>query len=317
MSDFAGLLSQLDQSAKRAATTSKGSENEDLRKRKREEQDEPTPDIRELKIRLAFLVIGAQKAGTTWLYQMLRKIPELGLPDQKELHFWDWHRRKGLGWYSRQFPKGKNLGEITPCYMTLPDRDIREIRKLFPNVRIIFLARDLVERAWSALTMELRNSVLGLEPGQFAAEEDTLDPQTRNRIQRESDPERQPDSYFMDRLKHSTHTSRSDYAAGLRRWLQHFPNEQLLILNYKDVGDNPQDLLTQVLTHITVNNAQDMVNRLSTDELKSKFNVGMGASKPIRPSLRKKMEIYLRPYAKAFNELLQEMGYTWTLNEYD
>lgn len=316
MSDFTSLLGQLDQSAKRAPRE-QGSE--DRRKRPRRDEvrknDESLPaDARELKIKISFLCIGAQKAGTTWLHEMLRKIPGLGLPSQKELHFWDWHRRKGLGWYSRQFPPSANAyGEITPCYMALPDRDIREIQKLFPKVRILFLARDLVDRAWSALTMELRNHARGWDPGQFRGREESLDPQTRNRIEQESDPERQTDAYFMERLKHSTHTQRSDYAGAIRKWLEHFPKDQFLIVNYKDVADDPKGLLIGVLAHIQV--SEQLVDQLPMEELTQKINAGQ--MKPIRPSLRNKMENYLRPYAKAFNELLRELGYSWTLDAYD
>jgi hypothetical protein len=323
MSDFAALLSQLDQSAKRAPRE-QGSENRGKRPRRvrdelRKNDDSLPADARELKIKLSFLCIGAQKAGTTWLHEMMRKIPGLGLPSQKELHFWDWHRRKGLGWYSKQFPSydandgSIAYGEITPCYLTLRDRDVREIQKLFPKVRIVFLARDLVDRAWSALTMELENSVRGWEPGQFHGREESLDPQTRNRIEQEADPERQTDDYFMERLKHSTHTQRSDYAGGIRKWLEHFTQEQILILNYKNVGNDPKGLLTRILAHLQV--SDELKNPLPIEELTKRFNAGQ--AKPIRPSLRKKMESYLRPYAKAFNELLRELGYKWTLDEYD
>lgn len=329
MSDFASLLGHLDQSAKRV---SKEQDSINRRKRPRRDREEVAseidnendqslpPDAGQLKIRLSFVCIGAQKAGTSWLHEMLCKIPSLSLPIQKELHFWDWHRRKGLGWYSSQFPSpvGKLCGEITPCYMALPKIDVQEIHKLFPDVRIIFLARDLIERAWSALTMELRNSAQGLPPGQFHGDRDVdaLDPQTRNRIEKESDPDRQSDSYFLDRLKHSTHASRSDYAGGIRRWLNYFPKEQLLILNYKDVAADPAGLLTKILDHVQLKEStgENLLNKISMEELKQRVNTGQ--AKPIRPSLRKRMEDYLRPNTKEFNKLLQELGYDWRLDEY-
>ena len=54
------------------------------------------PDLQDLTVDISFLVIGAQKAGTSWLHTMLRKHPQLWLPDCKELHFWDWNHSKGL-----------------------------------------------------------------------------------------------------------------------------------------------------------------------------------------------------------------------------
>jgi hypothetical protein len=61
--------------------------------------------------------------------------------------------------------------------------------------------------------------------------------------------------------------------------------------------------------------SEQLVNQLPMEELTQKINAGQ--MKPIRPSLRNKMENYLRPYAKAFNELLRELGYSWTLDAYD
>ena len=137
------------------------------------------PDLQDLTVDISFLVIGAQKAGTSWLHTMLRKHLQLWLPDCKELHFWDWNHSKGLQWYSQQFFTSRNvlleitnsqvfLGEITPCYAVLKDHHIQEIKMLFPRVKIIFVAHNLVDRAWSALCMELRNAVQGVSAGTFS-----------------------------------------------------------------------------------------------------------------------------------------------------
>jgi hypothetical protein len=337
MSDFSSLLKQLDKSAKRLAVEepsdniNKSSEKKG-RKRPRiegppsqvsEQGSELPRDHGDLSIQLSFLCIGAQKAGTTWMHEMLAKIPGLGLPSQKELHFWDWYRRKGLAWYSQQFPSGCGLkyGETTPDYSVLSDRDIREIQQLFPSVRIIFLARDLVERAWSAIAMELRNNARGLGPGEWSSkdEESTMDAQTLNRINREADPANQPDSYFMDRLKNETHTDRSDYASGLRRWLAHFPKEQLLILDYRLLASDPEQLMSHVLNHIGISHVDKEVNAMKY-ELQRRVNAAPGPSTTqpsIRPNLRHEMERYLRPYAQDFNTLLKELGYDWSLDEYE
>ena len=247
---------------------------------------------------------------------MLQTIPSLGLPPQKEVHFWDWYRSRGLSWYSRQFPTGENLfyGEITPCYMTLSDQDVQEIHALFPNLRIIFVARNLVERSWSALLMELRNNVQGMQAGQFAMNDNTtLDAVTRNRIDKESDPDKQTNEYYMNRLEHSTHSQRNDYAKGIRQWLEYFPPEQILILNYDEVGSNPKGTIRRVLEHVGADGKA--VNTLSMETLKQKVNTAT-KPRPIRPSLRKQMEAYLQPKAREFNKLLQELGYDWTLEEY-
>jgi hypothetical protein len=132
------------------------------------------PDRHDLSIEISFLGIGAQKAGTSWLHTMLSRHPHICLPSdgnnvpKKEVHFWDWksNRRKGLKWYSQQFQSTTSddttnhhtdnhnhnviriMGELTPCYAVLGPQEIAEVKELFPKVKLLFLARDLVERAY-------------------------------------------------------------------------------------------------------------------------------------------------------------------------
>ena len=123
------------------------------------------PSISLSSFELSFLVIGGQKCGTTWLHNLLQQCNRIALPFyEKEVHFWDWHYHKGFDWYMHQFGlsqkkqqkseplKPKLLyGEITPCYVVLPIEKIEEIFQCFPRLKIIFVARDLVDRVWSAL----------------------------------------------------------------------------------------------------------------------------------------------------------------------
>ena len=133
-----------------------------------------------------FLCIGAHKAGTTWLYQQLDSHPDFWMPPVKELHYFDQLSRVqragrlrrrdqrdfrflerlnslsaepgiDLEKYGRLFePKASLLsGDISPNYSTLSDEVIRQVIGYFPNLRVIFLARDPVERVWSHLSMEV------------------------------------------------------------------------------------------------------------------------------------------------------------------
>ena len=134
-----------------------------------------------------FLCVGAQKAGTSWLYRQLEPHPDFWMPPVKELHYLDnlnrarrFHApRRGderdasfledmnnlgarfyldLDSYGRLFcHKGPLLsGDISPAYSTLTDEIIERVVNYFPNLKVIFLARDPVERAWSQLSMGVR-----------------------------------------------------------------------------------------------------------------------------------------------------------------
>jgi hypothetical protein len=134
-----------------------------------------------------FLCVGAQKGGTGWLYRQLALHPDFWMPPIKELHYFDQlsrtqrafpPRRKDdrdlrfleginslrtrphidLENYARLFePKASLLsGDITPAYSMLSDKIIKRVIAHFPNLKVIFLARDPVERAWSQLSMGVR-----------------------------------------------------------------------------------------------------------------------------------------------------------------
>jgi hypothetical protein len=138
---------------------------------------EPRPD---------FFCVGAQKGGTSWLYQQLKLHPDFWMPPIKELHYFDKLSRTkeapprpqdardvhflesirslaaqshiDLESYGRLFePKGSHLsGDISPTYSMLSDEIIERVISYFPNLKVIFLARDPVERAWSQLSMGVR-----------------------------------------------------------------------------------------------------------------------------------------------------------------
>ena len=328
MSDFASLLKSFQAAASQPSAAHEIITTRKAVKRSRSlssyggKHKRVPRDSFDLSVNVDFLCIGAQKAGTTWLHDMLRKIPQLGLPKSKEVHFWDWYRRKGLKWYSQQFPRDPNtnliLGEVTPCYMALKGYQVKEIHELFPRIRIVFIARDLVDRAWSALTMELRNQARGLRPGEFDVDYDQMDASTRDKLLRHSDPSGYNDEYFMAQLKSCTHTDRSDYASGLSRFLQHFPREQILVLNFRDVSENPKLLLSQVLHHVGMKNVTSALENVCSEDLERRVNSSIVQNQVIRPSLRRKMEKYLQPYVCAFNSLLKSHWpeITWALDDY-
>ena len=149
--------------------------------------------------------------------------------------------------------------------------------------------------------MELRNASRGIQPGEFTDESKS------RKYDPTEDPANYEDEYYMQRLQHSTHTSRSDYATALRRWLKYFPREQILILDYQDISRNPHQLIKAVCKHIGVSSSTLLVlQSLNVDDLKKRVNAATGPSSkyPINPS---------EPFERDFNNLLRELKYPWQL----
>lgn len=107
-----------------------------------------------------FLIIGAQKSGTTWLKEQLRAHSEVYMPHE-EVHYFDRvdHYLYGPEWYAQHFDQAADrhlVGEKTPEYLYLSERaDIpegpRRVHDLLPNARLIVVFRDPVVRALSAV----------------------------------------------------------------------------------------------------------------------------------------------------------------------
>jgi Sulfotransferase domain len=123
-----------------------------------------------------FLIIGAQKAGTTALYAYLRWHPAVLGPSWKEVSFFDRHYSRGEAWYRGQFPNALRLqlverrsgarpivGEASPSYLFHPLAPER-VAALLPGARLVALVRNPVERAFSHYQHEV---ALGREPLSF------------------------------------------------------------------------------------------------------------------------------------------------------
>src|SRR5919197_5413106 len=98
-----------------------------------------------------FLVIGALKAGTTYLDELLRSHHEVCLPATlKELDYFGRNYERGPEWYERWFADcgSRRAGEVSPEYLGHPQAPAR-IHRLLPDARLVACLRDPVERVYS------------------------------------------------------------------------------------------------------------------------------------------------------------------------
>jgi len=167
-----------------------------------------------------FVGIGAQRSGTSWWYRGLEEHPGIAAVEgrAKELHYFNrfWQGEPPAGFaaeYHRMFPRpsGKLAGEWTPRYM-LDFWAPALLREAAPAAKLLVLLRDPVERYRSGVERAVRRS-----------------------------PEGRP--IDLGRVSDAVH--RGLYAAQLRRVLDHFPREQLLVLQFERCRDDPLEQLAR------------------------------------------------------------------------
>jgi hypothetical protein len=191
-----------------------------------------------------FLILGAQKAGTTALYAYLRRHPSITGPSWKEVSYFDRHYARGEAWYRGNFPnvvraRGALVGEASPSYLFHP-LGPKRVKELVPEARLVALVRNPVDRALSHYHHEV---ALGREPLSF---EDALAAE-EERLKGEEERLRSDPRYFSRAWWSHTYKARGRYAEQLERWLEIFPRGQLLILPSEELLAEPERAHAQVL----------------------------------------------------------------------
>lgn len=219
-----------------------------------------------------FICIGAQRAGTTWLYKQLQQQTDVWLPPVKELHYFDrmdqqyglelllknkrwrdeclrllakailglslsdllWAKKYFLSernnsWYKSLFNTGsdKVCGDLTPAYSILDRESVGRIYSVMPSVKIIFIMRDPVKRAWS-------HAIKGLVYGKGLSIDEITEQQ------------------FIEHFESDFSRLRGDYLRTIDNWLAFYPKDQLLLGFMEDIASRPSDLIEDVCLFIGV-----------------------------------------------------------------
>lgn len=185
-----------------------------------------------------FLVIGAQKAGTTALDHYLRQHPDIGMADVKEVHYFDDEdvfadEPTDHAAYEAHFPDAKRIhGESTPIYLWWKPACER-IHRYNPDMKLIAVLRDPVERAFSQWNMEFNR---GDESRDF-----------RSAVQAELE-QRKIDPLWQHRV--FSYLSRGFYSEQIERFQRTFDPHQLLFIKYEDLKKAPERQLMRIFDHI-------------------------------------------------------------------
>jgi hypothetical protein len=171
----------------------------------------------------SFIGLGAQRCGTTWLYECLAAHPQVFVSSPKELYFFTKNYQKGFEWCGSHFEGMSNAlawGEITPGYIYRPEA-LERIATDAPDARLFVILRNPVDRAISAYHFFRANHFAGID--------------------------------FREALKRDESIlGQGMYSLGLDRLLSHFPREQCLIMLFDDIVSSPDKLVSDLYRFVGV-----------------------------------------------------------------
>ncbi len=207
------------------------------------------------------IVIGAQKCGTSVLHYYLSLHPEVSMSNPKELNYFIEERNfpRGLDWYSRHFDADARCrGEASPNYTAYPQHlGVPErMAAVVPDARLVFIVRDPIERITAHW---IHNYAKRREKGDLRAT--LLHPNT-------------------------SYVTRSKYFMQLQRFLEHYPAEQILVLDQKDLRDDRMPTLRRLFEFAGVDPTFEHPKfeqvRHSTSRKKRATRLGMRVQKASR-----------------------------------
>ena len=253
-----------------------------------------------------FLVIGAQKAGTTWLDKMFKSHPDIWTPVVKELQFFndyfmpkaflwahehrkshalkgieyaianhqkvDWEKIKqsvhigqsqsvSYEWYEKVFdysPADKIKGEMTPEYSLLSEKHVQDISKNYPQLKIILVIRDPVERAISGIKMRLLQNEI--------PESDT----------------RKIDDFVAVAAADWDVIERSNYESIIQKYSHYFGNENIKVYLSDDFKNNPRESLDSLAEFLSVDGSKFRAEITQRIHVGKKYNIGESAIESIK-----------------------------------
>lgn len=172
-----------------------------------------------------FIIIGAPRAGTTWIAKNLMEHPNIFIPRCKEVHFFDNQYEKGIEYYESHFADHggrKAVGEASPEYLSNPLAAER-IHCHIPNAKLIVSLRNPVDRLysryWHAKARYPENKDISFE----------------EKIKQK--PKFIEEGYYYDHLI---------------RFYKYFRRDQILVLLYDDLTRNPEIFLSKICEFIGV-----------------------------------------------------------------
>jgi hypothetical protein len=237
-----------------------------------------------------FLIIGAQRSGTTWLYDNLMQHPQIWMsPTIKEYQYFDeveergtvrlwelvfgnhwrdkfWRNRlkrsvillreyfnwedliwtlrfffgkRSDSWYLSLFDGKQDLvtGEISPTYATLNKNSVEHVYRLLPDVKIIMMLRDPIQRSWSHVMYDINKR----GPITFSSAQE---------------------GHILSQINSDWMEIRSRYTQTLELWHSFYPAEQIYVGFFEDLVNKPKTLLKEIFTYLGVSASDVILDRV-------------------------------------------------------
>lgn len=210
--------------------------------------------LQRFKRKIDFVIVGAQKSGTSAMYYYLKQHPQIAMSNLKELHFFDNDElfKNGKPDYTllhkhfRLFDNSKIKGECTPIYMFW-EPSMQRIHDYNPNIKIIAILRNPVERAFSQWNMRKANGRTSV---------DFLEAVRNERGQLKELPQSR-ESYI----------GRGMYLSQLQRIFSLFRKENVLVLKYEDFKKDPVSTLNKVFEFLGADKSLSTFKEKKLNEL--------------------------------------------------
>ena len=252
-----------------------------------------------------FIIIGTMKSGTTSLYYDICEHPCVESASYDEIGYFDVNYHLGLNWYRSMFPtifqkyisKLKHqkflTGEDTPFYFWKEDA-VNRINKILPNVKLIIILRNPIDRAYSNYTDRINQ---GKELNSF---EEVIEREI-NLIKKNGE-KNSKSNQIIDIIKEPAYLAKGIYVNQLELWIKKFPLNQFHILSTEEMANNPNKTLQKVFEFLEI----------PKENIKTPQKRKMKKYSPMNTKTRESLIEFYKPYnEKLFEEINQRFDWDY------
>jgi len=245
-----------------------------------------------------FLVIGAKRCGTTSLFYHLPEHPCISKSPHDNMGFFNDNFHLGVNWYKSFFPTiftrnkiksefGNFLAfDVTTTYME-EESTANNVYQTKPNMKIIVILRNPVDRAYSQYHLSLR------EKEEKRSFEDVIE-ENMNRLYKESHNLHEIKPKFS--AEENNYLKKGLYAQQLRHWLKIFPRENILIIPTEEFESNQQVIYNKIFRFLDI----------SQFEIKNTEKMEKGNYTPMKSETRSLLLDYFRSHNDELFKLIDK-----------